>query len=64
MTMDLKKAKQKGFRRSFTLGFYNLLGRNNANSVFFRRSAKGNITPFQFAVVGSKIPNLIWNFVF
>ncbi len=64
ITMDLRKTKQKGFRNSFTLGVYNLLGRNNANNVFFRRSAKGNIVPFQFAVVGSAIPNLTWNFVF
>jgi len=64
VTIDLRKTKQTGFRNSFTLGIYNLLGRNNANNVFFRRSAKGNIVPFQFAVVGAAIPNLSWNFVF
>ena len=64
ITLDLRKVKQTGLRNSFTLGFYNLTGRNNANNVFFRRSAKGNIVPFQFAVVGSVIPNLSWNFVF
>ena len=64
ITLDLREAKQKGLRSSFNLGFYNFLGRNNATNVFFRRSAKGNIVPFQFAVVGSLVPNLSWNFVF
>lgn len=64
IALDLRQAKQKGFRNSFSLGFYNLLGRRNATNVFFRRSSKGNIVPFQFAVVGAVIPNLSWNFVF
>jgi len=64
VNLDLRKSKDKGFRSSFTLGFYNLLGRNNPTNVFFRRSKLGNIVPFQFSVVGSVVPNFSWNFVF
>jgi CarboxypepD_reg-like domain len=64
INMDFRQAKEKGFRGSLTFGIYNLLGRNNANNVFFRRSARGNVVPFQFSVVGSPIPTLSWNFVF
>ena len=63
-TLDLREAKQSGVRNSFTLGFYNLLGRRNPSNIFFRRSALGNIIPFQFAVVGATIPTLSWNFVY
>ncbi|MEL6989184.1 MAG: hypothetical protein AAGK97_15335, partial [Bacteroidota bacterium] len=63
-TLDLRKAKQEGLRNSFTLGFYNLFARRNPSNVFFRRSAKGNIIPFRFAVVGATVPTLSWNFIF
>ncbi len=64
ITLDLRKTKSSGFRSSFTFGLYNFLGRNNAYSVYFRRSEKGNIQPFRFSVVGSVVPNISWNFEF
>jgi CarboxypepD_reg-like domain len=64
INMDFRQAKEKGIRGSLNFGVYNLLGRNNANNVFFRRSERGNVVPFQFSVVGSPIPTLSWNFVF
>jgi len=64
INLDLRKAKKQGFRSSFNLGFYNLLGRKNPTSVFYRRSSLGNIVPFQFAVIGAVIPNISWNFIF
>ncbi len=64
INLDLRKSKKNGFRNSFNLGFYNLLGRKNPTNVFFRRSSLGNIVPFQFSVVGAVIPNFSWNFVF
>ncbi len=64
INLDLRKSTKKGFRNSFALGFYNLLGRNNPTNVFFRRSTLGNIVPFQFSVVGAVVPNFSWNFIF
>lgn len=64
ITLDMRKAKQTGFRNSFNLGFYNLLKRRNAFNVFFRRSEGGNIQPFQFSIVGTLVPNFTWNFTF
>ena len=64
MTLDMRNSKNSGFRSSFTLGFYNLLGRRNPFNVFYRRQTTGNIVPFQFAIIGSMIPSLSWNFVF
>ena len=64
ITLDMRKAKQSGFRNSFNLGFYNALGRKNAFNVFFRRSNGGNIQPFQFSIIGTLVPNFTWNFTF
>lgn len=64
ITLDMRKAKQSGFRSSFNLGFYNVLSRKNAFNVFFRRSEGGNIQPFQFSIVGTLVPNFTWNFTF
>ncbi|NNE14326.1 MAG: hypothetical protein HKN51_05080 [Saprospiraceae bacterium] len=64
ITLDMRKAKQTGFRNSFNLGFYNVLKRRNAFNVFFRRSTRGNITPFQFSIIGTLVPNFTWNFTF
>lgn len=64
LTLDMRKAKKNGFRSSFNLGLYNILGRRNAYNVFFRRSTGGNITPFQFSIIGSLVPSFSWNFKF
>lgn len=64
INLDMRKSKKEGFRSSFNLGFYNLLGRNNPTSIFYRRSSLGNIVPFQFSVIGSVVPNISWNFIF
>jgi hypothetical protein len=64
MTLDLRNSKQSGFRSSFSFGLYNLLGRENAFNVFFRRSAKGNVVPFKFSLIGSTVPSVSWNFIF
>ncbi|MDF1694894.1 MAG: carboxypeptidase-like regulatory domain-containing protein [Saprospiraceae bacterium] len=64
ITLDLRKNSQSGFRNSFTFGLYNLLGNNNVNNVFFRKSVGGNIKGFQLAIIGAVVPSLSWNFVF
>lgn len=64
LTLDMRNSKNNGFRNSFTLGFYNLLGRRNPFNVFYRRQSTGNIVPFQFAIIGSMVPSISWNFIF
>jgi len=64
VTLDLRKNTQSGFRSSFTFGLYNLLGNNNVNNVYFRKSVGGNIQGFQLSIIGSVVPSLSWNFVF
>lgn len=63
ITLDLRKRTQSGFRNSFTFGLYNLLGNDNVNNVYFRKSVGGNIQGFQLSIIGSVVPSISWNFV-
>ncbi len=48
---------------SVTLGLYNVTGRNNAYSVFFR-TEEGEIKGYLFSVFGQAIPTITYNFRF
>ncbi len=55
--------QKKRWEGSWTFTLYNLLGRSNAYSVYFR-SEKAGIKPYQLTVFGSVIPSLTYNFKF
>lgn len=56
--------KVKKLAHSFwTVSFYNLLGRRNAYSVYFR-SENGRINGYQLSIFGQPIPSLTYNFRF
>ncbi|SFQ27615.1 TonB-dependent receptor [Hymenobacter arizonensis] len=48
---------------SWTLGVYNILGRRNPYSIYFK-SVNGQIKGYQLAVFGSPIPSVTYNFKF
>jgi hypothetical protein len=48
---------------SLTLGVYNVTGRNNAYSVFFR-SESGQVNGYKLSVFGKPIPTVTYNFRF
>ena len=48
----------------WSFSIYNLLGRNNAYSVFFRSDENGDIQGYQLSVLASPIPSLTYNIIF
>ena len=62
LTLDKTKSKLDGLRWTLNLSLYNVYGRKNAFSVFFKRDKKGLPKAYQLAVVGSIIPaaNLVF----
>ena len=48
---------------SWSFGVYNVLGRDNAYSVFFKSTSKG-IKGYQLSIFAQPIPNLTYNFKF
>lgn len=61
-----QKREGQRYKGTLTLGIYNVLGRKNAYSVFFKRPDNfGNIpVPHRLTVLGSAFPTLTYNFQF
>ena len=49
---------------SITLGVYNLLGRKNPYSVYFRTSANGEVKGYMLSVFATQVPYINLNFLF
>lgn len=62
LTLDKTKSKLSGLKWTLNLSLYNVYGRKNAFSVYFKRDRKGLPKAYQLAVVGSIIPaaNLVF----
>jgi hypothetical protein len=48
---------------SWTLGIYNLTGRKNPYSIYFK-TENGRINGYKLSIFGRPIPNLTYNFKF
>lgn len=60
------KLKDQRYRGTLTLGIYNVLGRKNAFSVFFKRPDDFGVLPrpHRLTVLGSAFPTITYNFKF
>jgi hypothetical protein len=63
-TLDGTLKKKKTAAASWTFGVYNLYGRKNPYSVFFRRNEKGEFQAYRLAVIGRPFFSLTYNFTF
>jgi hypothetical protein len=62
-TLDESLKQTKKWRGSWTLSFFNVYGRKNAYSVFFRPQYKGaQPQAFRLSVLGTIFPSLTYNF--
>jgi hypothetical protein len=62
-TLDESLKQTKKWRGSWTLSFFNVYGRKNAYSVFFRPQYRGaQPQAFRLSVLGSIFPSLTYNF--
>lgn len=64
ITMDGNLRKQKRVDASWTLSVYNLYGRKNPYSVFFRPDGQGNIDAYRLSVIGRPFFSVTYNFKF
>jgi hypothetical protein len=63
MNMEGNHKVKKLAHSSWTLGIYNLTGRHNPYSVYFKSEA-GRIKGYKLSIFGRPIPNLTYNFKF
>jgi hypothetical protein len=70
ITFDENLRKKRMWKGSWTLSVYNLYGRNNPYSVYYRKTVTGSSTSyknyalFKLSVIGVPIPSLTYNFTF
>ncbi|WKN32904.1 carboxypeptidase-like regulatory domain-containing protein [Porifericola rhodea] len=63
-SVDGNLKKKKKWDSSWTFAIYNLYGRNNPYSIFFRNNAGGSLTAYQLAILGRPFPSVTYNFKF
>jgi hypothetical protein len=63
LTLEGNLKKKKPFHSTLTFALYNITGRKNAYSVYFR-SAGGNFEAYKLSIFGSVIPTVTYNLRF
>lgn len=63
-TLETNHRKNKNLESSWTFSIYNVYGRRNSYSVFFRQAPFQNPQAFSLSVLGSVFPALTYNFKF
>ena len=56
--------KTSRYDDSFTFSIYNLYGRNNAYSIYFKRDKKSIIGAYKLSILGTMLPSVTYNFNF
>lgn len=65
LTLEGSHRKNKKWEGSWTFSIYNLYGRDNAFSVFFRSERSGTLPQaFKLSVIGNAFPSITYNFRF
>lgn len=66
VTYDFKKNENKNYKQSIVFGAYNLYGRRNAFSIFFRQSEENPLQTemVRLSILGSIVPFVTYNFQF
>ncbi|MDF9800251.1 hypothetical protein OKW21_005514 [Catalinimonas alkaloidigena] len=63
-SVDGNLKKKKKWDSSWTFALYNVYGRNNPYSVFFRNDAGGSLNAYQLSILGRPFPSVTYNFKF
>lgn len=70
LTFDQNLKKKRTWKGSWTLSVYNVYGRNNPYSVYYKKSIPGesndyrSYSLYKLSVIGIPVPSLTYNFVF
>ena len=63
-TLGQSHRRNKKWKHNWSFGIYNLYGRRNAYSVFFRQNAFSNVESNRLSILGSAFPAVSYNFSF
>jgi len=63
-TIKRNVIKKRKYKDSFTISIYNLYGRKNAYSIFFRKKPGSSTNAYKLSIIGTIFPSLTYNFQF
>jgi hypothetical protein len=63
-TIKRNVIKRRRYKDSFTFSIYNLYGRKNAYSIFFRKNQGTSVNAYKLSVLGTIFPSITYNFEF
>ena len=63
-TVEATRNEEKRWKNSWTISVYNVYGRKNAYSVYFKQSPFQRVTAYRLAVLGTIFPAITYNFQF
>jgi ferric enterobactin receptor len=49
---------------TWVFSLYNVYGRKNAYSVFYKPNAVGRLRPYQLSIIGTVLPSISYNITF
>ena len=56
--------RKKKWEGTWVLSVYNVYGRNNPYTIFFKNSLSGVPNPYQLSIIGTPLPSISYNFKF
>ncbi len=63
-TLKRRAIRRKRYQDSITFSIYNLYGRRNAFSVYFRKDKNSPASAYRLSILGSAFPSITYNFEF
>ena len=64
MVLEGSHKRKKIFDGTWTLSFFNVYGRKNPFTIFFREASNGTLVPYQLSIIGTILPSLTYSIKF
>ncbi|MFM7851083.1 MAG: hypothetical protein ACKO96_04005, partial [Flammeovirgaceae bacterium] len=56
--------RKKFFDGTWTFSIYNLYGRKNPFTIFFKEAVNGTLIPYQLSIIGTALPSISYSIKF
>lgn len=64
LVLEGNHKRKKIFDGTWTLSFFNVYGRKNPFTIFFREASNGTLVPYQLSIIGTILPSLTYSVKF
>jgi hypothetical protein len=64
LVLEGNHKRKKIFDGTWTLSFFNVYGRKNPFTIFFKEASNGTLVPYQLSIIGTILPSLTYSIKF